>query len=85
MMWVVRLIGTAEKPADNGNTFHIRAIDVGIFLGVVESCLNGTAPDLASAHGLNLDTDLPVFVPPWLNSTLPEDAPLRYVEGKPVE
>ena len=61
---------------------HVKAVDVRVFLGPVSAFPNGTAPDLAKVDKLGFD-NLPVFVVPDVDGTIPEDAPLRYVEGVP--
>ena len=41
------------------------------------------APSPSTVDNLDFD-NLPVFVVPDVDGTIPEDAPLRYVEGVPV-
>ncbi len=76
--------GTLLTSSSDSTTYYIKAVDVGIFLGFVTAFPNGEQPSLSPAATIDLETDLPDFVAPTLDTTIPTDAELLYVEGIPV-
>ena len=75
--------GTVLTETETGHPYAVKALDVGIFLGVVDDMPLG-APDLSPTGDIDLDSDLPTYVAPEMSSSLPSDATLLYVEGVPV-
>ncbi len=76
--------GTELRDADSDATYYLKAVDVGIFLGQIDAFPLGEEPDLSQTDGINLETDLPEFTAPVIDTEIP-DAAVRYIEGVPVE
>jgi hypothetical protein len=76
--------GTVLTEVETGRPYAVKALDVGIFLGVVDDMPLG-APDLSQADGIDLDSDLPDYTAPEMSSSIPTNATLLYVEGVPVD
>jgi hypothetical protein len=69
----------------SGDVYFAKAVDVSMVLEPVSDPESVELPDLAPAEALDLDAELPDYTVPDLDTTIPEEAPLRYVEGLPVE
>lgn len=76
--------GTEVTDADSAATYYIKAVDVGIFLGLIDAFPDGEEPDLSLADDLDLDAELPDFDAPDMTSSIPRSAPLLYIQGVPV-
>lgn len=76
--------GTELADASSDATYFVKGVDVGIFLGQIDAFPLGDEPDLSQADGINLDTDLPEFTAPVLDTEIP-DVAVRYIEGVPIE
>lgn len=77
--------GTELTNTADESTYLVKAVDIGIYLGAVSAFPNGPQPDLSPADGIDLDRDLPSFQEPEMSETVPDPAPLLYVEGISVE
>jgi hypothetical protein len=77
--------GTELTDANGGETTYlVKAEDVGIFLGYVTTFPQGGPPDLSLADDIDLGADLPAFIAPVMNATIPSNAELLYIEGIPT-
>ncbi len=79
----VRIPDGTELTDEADDTYFVKAVDIGIFLGQVDAFPNGTEPSLSLAAGVNLDTSLPEMDAVTMTTTIP-DVDLLYIEGKPV-
>lgn len=77
--------GTLLTNQADDSTYYVKAVDVGIFLGQVDAFPGGEEPDLSQSDGIDLEADLPTFTAPDVDTTIPDPAELRYIEGLPFE
>jgi len=77
--------GTELTDAGDGlTTYVVKAEDIGLFLGYTTEFPLGSAPDLTLTDTIDLDVDLPAFTAPDIDTTIPDDAELLYIEGIPT-
>ncbi|MBI4585505.1 MAG: hypothetical protein HY717_15940 [Planctomycetes bacterium] len=74
--------GTELTETGTSSTYLTLAVDVGLFLGIVNAMPLG-APDLTLTVSIDLDNDLPTYTANDVSTTIP-DAELWYVEGIPI-